>query len=89
MSEADRSDIRQEVLAWLRVTESDRRVAQQCLNADPPLHDAVTPIRDWTAWSVAYRAQAAPRSLAPPLQEDGGVEQAAPIPRAPFSSPKV
>ncbi len=109
MSEANRSDIWQEVLAWLRVAESDRRVAQLCLSAIPPLHgvaayhcqqaaekllkgllvhagthvrkthdldvladlvqaefasmaDLLAPLREWTAWSVAYRypAEAGP-----------------------------
>jgi HEPN domain-containing protein len=40
MSGTDREDIREEILAWLRVAESDQRVARLCLNADPPLRDA-------------------------------------------------
>jgi hypothetical protein len=40
MSGADPAEIWQEVVAWLRVAETDQRVAT---------------MTDWTSWSVAYR----------------------------------
>jgi HEPN domain-containing protein len=40
MSGADPADIWEEVIAWLRVAETDQRVAMVCLNLDPPLLDA-------------------------------------------------
>lgn len=101
MSGTDPADSWQEIIAWLRVAESDRRVARLCLTADPPLCDAaayhcqqaaekllkgfssgpahmcatldldalaglvrphfpalddlLTPLQDWTTWSIAYR----------------------------------
>lgn len=39
MSGPDPADIWQEVLAWLRVAESDGRAARLCLTRDPPLSD--------------------------------------------------
>jgi HEPN domain-containing protein len=40
MSGNDPAGTWQEILAWLRIAESDQRVARLCLTADPPLCDA-------------------------------------------------
>jgi len=40
MSVPDPADIWEEVLAWLRVAETDQRVAVVCLAVDPPVLDA-------------------------------------------------
>lgn len=40
MSGPDPSELWQEVQAWLRVAATDRRVAEICLRAEPPLRDA-------------------------------------------------
>jgi HEPN domain-containing protein len=40
MSGPEPADIWHEVLAWLRVAESDQHVARVCMTIDPPAHDA-------------------------------------------------
>ena len=52
MSGPDPADIWLEVVAWLRVAETDRRVAMVCLATDPLLHDA-----------AAFHCQQAPEKV--------------------------
>ncbi len=39
MSDPEPAELWQEVLGWLRVADSDRRIAQICLDATPPAWD--------------------------------------------------